>query len=358
MTETDPQFARQDLLLPGVSRTFALTIPQLPARLRHAVTNAYLLCRIADTIEDDPALPAAEKEKFHARFVESLDTNAGAALLARELGRLLSDATPVAERDLIAEIESVIATSHALPQVQREAIFQCVATMCDGMPRFQRSHSLQGLDDLQAMESYCYYVAGVVGEMLTELFTEHTPALEPHRDRMMRLSVSFGQGLQMTNILKDFWDDRKRNACWLPRNIFARHGLNLAELGAARQQIAAFAAGIRDLTGIAHACLRDAFAYVKLIPSQEIGIRRFCLWAIGLAILTLRKVHGTPEYTSSGEVKVSRRALKLTVAICNLLTRSNRGLGMAFNAVASGLPLNTIYGVSRQHVVVSTGDSA
>jgi farnesyl-diphosphate farnesyltransferase len=46
----------QDQILPHVSRTFALTIPQLPLGLRTAVTNAYLLCRIADTIEDEPAL--------------------------------------------------------------------------------------------------------------------------------------------------------------------------------------------------------------------------------------------------------------------------------------------------------------
>jgi len=50
----------QDRILPYVSRTFALTIPQLPQPLRTAVTNAYLLCRIADTIEDEPALPPAE----------------------------------------------------------------------------------------------------------------------------------------------------------------------------------------------------------------------------------------------------------------------------------------------------------
>ena len=40
----------QDQILPHVSRTFALTIPQLPLGLRTAVTSAYLLCRIADTI--------------------------------------------------------------------------------------------------------------------------------------------------------------------------------------------------------------------------------------------------------------------------------------------------------------------
>jgi len=42
----------QDHLLQGVSRTFALTIPQLPPKLMRPVANAYLLCRIVDTIED------------------------------------------------------------------------------------------------------------------------------------------------------------------------------------------------------------------------------------------------------------------------------------------------------------------
>jgi len=50
----------QEQILPHVSRTFALTIPQLPPGLRTAVTSAYLLCRIADTIEDEPALSPPE----------------------------------------------------------------------------------------------------------------------------------------------------------------------------------------------------------------------------------------------------------------------------------------------------------
>ena len=43
--------AEQNKHLEGVSRTFALTIPCLPEDLRDWVGNAYLLCRIADTIE-------------------------------------------------------------------------------------------------------------------------------------------------------------------------------------------------------------------------------------------------------------------------------------------------------------------
>src|ERR1700676_5644188 len=53
----------QDQILPHVSRTFALTIPQLPPALSVPVTSAYLLCRIADTIEDEPALSAPERSE-------------------------------------------------------------------------------------------------------------------------------------------------------------------------------------------------------------------------------------------------------------------------------------------------------
>ena len=50
--------AYQNEILQHVSRTFALTIPELPDPLNKVVANAYLLCRIADTIEDDKSMAA------------------------------------------------------------------------------------------------------------------------------------------------------------------------------------------------------------------------------------------------------------------------------------------------------------
>ncbi len=49
---------------------------------------------------------------------------------------------------------------------------------------------------------------------------------------------------------------------------------------------------------MAHAHLRNALSYTLLIPAHETGIRRFCLWAIGLAVLTLRKIAANPGFTS------------------------------------------------------------
>ena len=61
--------AYQQQILQGVSRTFALTIPQLPPALARVVGNAYLLCRIADTIEDDPGLSYPQQREFSDRFI-------------------------------------------------------------------------------------------------------------------------------------------------------------------------------------------------------------------------------------------------------------------------------------------------
>src|SRR5690606_37444391 len=59
----------QESALIGVSRSFAFTIPELPQALRPAVINAYLLCRIADTIEDHATLDRAAKQAAFAALV-------------------------------------------------------------------------------------------------------------------------------------------------------------------------------------------------------------------------------------------------------------------------------------------------
>jgi farnesyl-diphosphate farnesyltransferase len=336
----------QASILPGVSRTFALTIPVLPEKLASVVTNAYLLCRLADTIEDDVGLDNAQKSHFHQRFVSVVKGLEPAEPFAADLLPLLSSRVLPDERELVANAANVIRVTHSFSEPERAALTRCVDIMCSGMPEFQRNKSLNGLENLDEMAAYCYFVAGVVGEMLTELFCLHCPELEKERDQMMRLAVSFGQGLQMTNILKDIWDDRQVNACWLPRSVFRNGAAGDASEGEFQlerleelHRSATFRRGLSELVGVAHAHLRDALEYTCIIPKREVGIRRFCLWAIGLAVLTLRKIHRNPEFTSGAEVKVSRRTVKATVVTTNLTLMSNRALRMMFDRAADGLPL-------------------
>jgi farnesyl-diphosphate farnesyltransferase len=328
----------QDQILPHVSRTFALTIPQLPAALRVPVTNAYLLCRIADTIEDEPALSPAETLAFMQRFMAVLAGRGEPQTLARELAKRLSDRTLPTERELVQNLERVSNVTASLREPQRAAIHRCVELMCYGMPHFQATASLRGVPALSDLNDYCYYVAGVVGDMLTELFCEYSTAIARHRTGLTSLAVSFAQGLQMTNILKDVWEDRSRGACWLPQEVFLRHGVDLARVTPSPYD-PGFGAGMHELVAVAHGHLRNALEYTLLIPGNETGIRRFCLWALGLALLTLQKINRNPEFTSGVQVKVSRRAVALTRISTDCALRSDWLLRRLFAAAARGLPL-------------------
>lgn len=328
----------QNRILQDVSRTFALTIPELPAGLSTVVGNAYLLCRIADTIEDDPALGASEKRRFSEAFVDVIGGDLPAAEFAAALHPLLSDSMLDAEKDLILHTERVMGITHGFSERQRAALARCVRIMSRGMADFQQNKTLDGLADMPHMDRYCYYVAGVVGEMLTELFCDYSPRIDSQRSELMKLAVSFGQGLQMTNILKDIWEDRARGACWLPRDVFQRVGFDLGRL-AEDYDRERFALGLAELIGVARLHLRNALAYTLLIPRDEIGIRRFCLWALGMAVLTLRRLDANRGFTSGQQVKISRRSVKAVVLVSNLCVSSDALLRLLFDGFTRSLPV-------------------
>src|SRR6266550_5197448 len=328
----------QSEMLEGVSRTFALTIPQLPAELCRVVSNAYLLCRIVDTIEDEPFLSGAQKNSFCQQFLKTLNVARNAEHFSYQLCASLSSQTPHAEHELIRNVPRVIRITRGFSEPQREALQRCVRTMAKGMGQFQLRGEKHGLQSLEDLDQYCYYVAGVVGQMLTHLFCLHSPEIAKNHDALMALAVSFGQGLQMTNILKDVWEDYERGACWLPRKLFAEEGFDLDDLMTAKNRTE-FERGIQRLIGIAHRHLRNAIAYTLLIPKQETGIRKFCLWATGLAVLTLRKINKRLYYTNGAQVKISRRSVKGTILATRLTLQNDALLKLLFHLAAWHLPL-------------------
>jgi farnesyl-diphosphate farnesyltransferase len=209
------------------------------------------------------------------------------------------------------------------------------------MHQFQQKAGLEGLRDLRELGDYCYYVAGVVGEMLCDLFCDASEATRAKRDTLARYAVSFGQGLQMTNILKDQWEDRARGVSWLPRADFERHGVVFAQIDA-NAQTEAFQRGLNELIAVTHAQLNYALEYTLAISTQDSGIRKFCAWNIGMALLTLRKIVTQRGYASANEVKISRRSVVLVMLLTRIGIRSNTWLRFLFRRAASGLPRSEI----------------
>jgi farnesyl-diphosphate farnesyltransferase len=297
--------ARGDLvfcerLLSEVSRTFALSIQSLPTELRHAVCVAYLLCRTVDTVEDDPRLaPASRWELFDAFDAALAAAATGDPSLSRAFEALAQTARlgTGSEAELSARAGAVFRSFAALPAQVRAVIEPHLLEMSRGMRAYaERAHQEGRLQirDLPDLELYCYYVAGTVGELLTDLFMLACP-VDPHRRaELVARSVRFGLALQLVNILKDVAEDSERGACFLPKAQADAEGLDLARLLEPSQRARGLAL-LRALARRSREHLTEAERYTQLWPLTAAGreVRLFCAGPLALALGTLREVeHG------------------------------------------------------------------
>jgi len=281
-------------LLQKTSRTFALSIPVLPEPTRREVTVAYLLFRIADTFEDASHWPPERRIAALSDFEGLLRENrpVEAARLAAEW----SAARPADHegyRELIAEVPFVLDAFFSLAPGAVESIRTYVLRSSDGMEEFVATTedgrlALSGLPELRR---YCYYVAGIVGEMLTELFLRGRPALDGSADALRERSATFGEALQLVNILKDAAEDAAEGRRYLPESV------PVAEI---------FALARRDL-GV-------AAEYIEILQKAGAprGLVEFCALPVLLARASLEKVEerGPGAKVSRPELFVITRRLK------------------------------------------------
>ncbi|MFH2054997.1 MAG: phytoene/squalene synthase family protein [bacterium] len=324
-------------ILPQVSRTFALNISILVGDLKRAVLTAYLFCRIADTVEDSPQLPSEKKREllndFQAIFTEA-DYRP-----ERLRGWSQSFATDNAQHPyhvLVRNADRVMQVFTTLPLGSQAAISKCVLEMSAGMQdtvegRDSAIKRLRTLSTLNDLEQYCYYVAGTVGVMLTKLFAQHAPAMSSSAVKhAQQLEVSFGLGLQLTNIIKDCHEDYQRGWCYLPTELAARHGVPIEQLFAVEHRPQARSLLLELIEKAGHH-LDDALNYTLLIPRREVRMRLFCLWPLFFAVKTLVAVKEDLDRLLAGErVKITRSEVYATVAESTVLCYSNKLLRRSY----------------------------
>lgn len=301
--------AFQEHILTGISRAFACSVPALPESLRPGIANLYVLSRITEIIAGQARLSAAEREEALRALLAAVESEAPVQELAAELGHHLPAELLPAERELIRNLPRIQRVALSLPLAHQQVIQRCARSLCETRIRFQPLQRPDGLPSLHLLEEYCAGTSGAVAEATSALLCRYSPRIARHSGELLALGPSFGQGVQLTHLLKSVWDERARGVCWLPRNVFLAHGCSL-DPALEWSADPGFHAGLAEL--IAHACahLRDGLAYTLLIPADEDGIRRFCAWPIGVALATLQRLHRHLDFTSAEEVKLSRAAIR------------------------------------------------
>jgi farnesyl-diphosphate farnesyltransferase len=268
-----------ETLLAKTSRTFALSICFLPEALRHEVTIAYLLFRIADTLEDADRWARSTRAQSLddlARVLERRDPKA-----IEPLARLWLVSPPVTHAgylELLSHSRMVLEALEALPEARREVVRKSLVATIAGMKGFLAGvdgHQLR-LGSLEELRAYCHVVAGIVGEMLTALALLHEPGLAPTASFLEERASQFGEALQLINILKDRDEDASEGRHYLPPGVPLSEVIALARrsLEAAEEYTEAIrAAGVQRLVGFHLLLCRLARASLARVEQQGPGAK-------------------------------------------------------------------------------------
>ena len=195
--------------LKNVSRSFNIVIKQLDEETMKVVCIYYLVLRGLDTIEDDMSIPIENKKQMLLNFhndIENVDYS-------------IECGDKPEYRNLMKNFYKVNQTYKQLHSKYRDVIKNSTHEMAKGMVEFLDKSSM---DTTEEYDSYCHYVAGLVGIGLSEIFTLSGSEFND-LTKYENLSNSMGLFLQKTNIIRDIKEDYDEKRYWWPKDIVTNH---------------------------------------------------------------------------------------------------------------------------------------
>lgn len=305
--------------LRNVSRTFALSIEQLPAGLREPVMVAYLLLRVSDCLEDHAGLARDRKTALLRLWAQVLIGGAPAGALTGAVAEL-DGSDP--EVYVAQHADQLLVELRRLPAANQETIIEHVRQTSLGMARWQEHGPF--VETEEEMDDYMHEVAGRVGYLLTDLFGWYSPLIQERKAILQPLARQFGLALQTVNILRGLRKDYERGWVFVPRTFYeplglTREGLFVPENAARVMQV------IARLADKAERHLLDGLGYITSLPRNQYRIRLACAWPLFFAIQTLAVSRDNLQVILH-EAKITRAEVMRIIRKTTLWGWSNRWL--------------------------------
>lgn len=181
------------------AKTFFFASHCLPRETRRHAYAVYGFCRWADNAVDEASdVEDARRRLDHVRETLVLAYSEGSAPPG-----VLAFRRTVVER--------------AIPQ-------RLFDDLLDGMAM---DLTIARYPDFEALDQYCYRVAGVVGLMMTHVFGYREISCLPQ-------ALALGRGMQLTNILRDVREDLDRGRVYLPQDELSHFGVSEDQLAEGR----------------------------------------------------------------------------------------------------------------------------
>ncbi|BDH61448.1 hypothetical protein MTP04_15780 [Lysinibacillus sp. PLM2] len=257
-------------VLKDTSRTFYIPITFLQKELKIAVAAAYLMMRAIDEIEDNEHIELTNEIK-NKLLNDTCGLLEGQVFDEDKYAELLAP-----YKQFLPEVTLRLGDwIRLIPAGAENILKKSTSEMAYGMAKWAKANwQIETKEDL---DDYTYYVAGLVGVMLSDLW-EWKEGIVTKKE----LAVGFGRGLQAVNILRNQMEDMKGR------------GVSFIPTGWTREELFAYT----------EENLVMADQYIKDINKRSISL--FCKLPLAFA-------HKTLKALKEGKEKMSREEVEQTV---------------------------------------------
>jgi phytoene synthase len=170
----------------------ALAFILLPRPKRDAMSALYAFCREVDDVADDEDVPLEKRRTLLSEW-------------RADVKRACENQSP--QFAVNREFQPVI-KQFRLP-------FELFDDLLKGC---EMDLAIKRYENFEALETYCYHVASVVGLLSIEIFGYKNPACRDY-------AVYLGKALQLTNILRDVKTDAASGRIYIPQSALKRFGV-------------------------------------------------------------------------------------------------------------------------------------
>lgn len=305
-------------LLRKTSRTFYLSVRQLPEDVGASLCLAYLLLRVSDYLEDNEVMPVERKLEALQRWHDVMSS--GAAV--EDLCRSLPDIDATHNPDLLAAQNAGVILNGlaAIPEGVRSLIIHHVCDSTRGMARWLKRGPV--FNDEADLDDYMHEVAGRVGYLSTEVFAWYYPSIRAQLDRLMPMARETGLALQTVNIIRGLRKDYERGWIYVPESYCSAFNITPEELFNPEYEFQAIQV-VDLLAQKAQRHLEIAVDYIRCLPPWLYRLRLACIWPMLFAVRTLA-ISRKNLAVLVGEVKITRNEVKKIIFDSSLMGWSNR----------------------------------
>jgi len=302
-----------DSILEGTSRSFYLSLKELPNSIRPQVSLLYMLARTSDTIADSEQGDASDL----LLALESYnDFSQGKTSSLLDISSLAESQRNKSEASLLRNVGKIVSKIADFSESDQKAIRHCLGIIIGGqildLQRFSSDEgTILSLESDEELDDYAYRVAGSVGEFWTRMSLDHIFKLkeENMEEELFEKGIRFGKALQMINILRDVPADLSLGRCYIPRSKLKGHGMTPPDL-LEPSSMDSFRPLYDEYLDLTDEYLTSAVQYIEMLPHWKFRLRAACMFPVIIGKRTVSKLREGNVLDPSNRIKIDRSEIK------------------------------------------------